>query len=242
MLSPPSRMWSPTATRSSARLPRPSSTTAMREKSVVPPPMSQTRTVSPGLELLAPAVAGLRQPGVEGGLRLLEQGHLVQARLLGGRHGQLARHRVEGGGHRQVDLLLLEGIVGVGVVPGGAQVLEVERGGLHRRDALAGAVLLARRRLGGGLQVGAPPGQDGGVPVDAGVAQPGLGRGDQPVGQLGAALAGQGADGEGRPVDPGQARAPRAAPRARWAAAGRRAGWPAPPPRPGSPPGGRRRS
>ena len=40
MLSPPSRMWSPTATRFSAKSPF-SSETAIRLKSVVPPPTSK---------------------------------------------------------------------------------------------------------------------------------------------------------------------------------------------------------
>ncbi len=48
MLSPPNRMWSPTATRFSAKSPF-SSETVIRLKSVVPPPTSQTRTKSPTL-------------------------------------------------------------------------------------------------------------------------------------------------------------------------------------------------
>ena len=47
MLSPPSRMCSPTLTRSSSRTPS-TSVTAIRLKSAVPPPTSQTRTISPG--------------------------------------------------------------------------------------------------------------------------------------------------------------------------------------------------
>ena len=47
MLSPPSRMWSPTATRASSSDP-PRSTAAIAEKSVVPPPTSTTRMTSPG--------------------------------------------------------------------------------------------------------------------------------------------------------------------------------------------------
>ena len=48
MLSPPSRMWSPTATRVSSSEPSFSSA-AMAEKSVVPPPTSTTRMTSPTL-------------------------------------------------------------------------------------------------------------------------------------------------------------------------------------------------
>jgi len=51
MLSPPSRMWSPTATRVSSRLPSRSST-AISEKSLVPPPTSITRITSPGFTAL----------------------------------------------------------------------------------------------------------------------------------------------------------------------------------------------
>ena len=57
MLSPPSRMCSPTATRCSSRLPSRSST-AMSEKSLVPPPTSTTRMMSPA----APACARRRRP------------------------------------------------------------------------------------------------------------------------------------------------------------------------------------
>ena len=51
MLSPPRRMCSPTARRDRARSP-PSSVTAIRVKSVVPPPTSQTRMMSPTLTFL----------------------------------------------------------------------------------------------------------------------------------------------------------------------------------------------
>ena len=48
MLSPPSRMCSPTARRERIRSP-PSSATAIKVKSVVPPPTSHTRMMSPTL-------------------------------------------------------------------------------------------------------------------------------------------------------------------------------------------------
>ena len=51
MLSPPRRMCSPTARRESTRSPD-SSFTAIRVKSVVPPPTSQTRITSPALTRL----------------------------------------------------------------------------------------------------------------------------------------------------------------------------------------------
>ena len=60
MLSPPSRMWSPTATRSSARSPS-SSPTAISVKSVVPPPTSHDQDDVADLDLLAPVVAAARR-------------------------------------------------------------------------------------------------------------------------------------------------------------------------------------
>ena len=82
MLSPPSRMWSPTATRWSSRfavaLARPRSARSRwcrrRRRS--------TSTTSPGADLLAPVVAARWRvdPGVERGLRLLEQRDACRAR------------------------------------------------------------------------------------------------------------------------------------------------------------------
>ena len=72
MLSPPSRMWSPTAMRSRTSSPA-SSPTAISEKSVVPPPTSQTRTTSPTCTCSRQRAARRRQPGVERRLRLLEE-------------------------------------------------------------------------------------------------------------------------------------------------------------------------
>jgi len=48
-----------------------------------------------GRELAPPAIAARREIGVERRLRLLEQGHAVEAGLARGDHGQLARDRVE---------------------------------------------------------------------------------------------------------------------------------------------------
>src|SRR4029077_5929507 len=103
---PPSRMWSPTALRSRTRLPC-SSPTATSVRSVVPPPTSQTRMTSPtptcapptvpdenaapAPPLGAPPAAQGREPGVERRLRLLDQVHARQARLLGGFDRQVAR-------------------------------------------------------------------------------------------------------------------------------------------------------
>ena len=72
MLSPPSIRWSPTATR---RNPGPVgvSTTVIRLKSVVPPPMSQTRISSPARTSFCQPSVMRQDPAVEGGLRLLQQ-------------------------------------------------------------------------------------------------------------------------------------------------------------------------
>ena len=79
-MSPPSRMCSPTATRSSASSPL-ASVTAISVKSVVPPPISTTRIRSPELHALAPVGMPL-DPGVEGRLRLFEQRDVAVAGLL----------------------------------------------------------------------------------------------------------------------------------------------------------------
>ena len=153
--------------------------TAIRVKSVVPPPISTTRMRSPTLDALAPVGVAL-DPGVEGGLRLFEQGDVLIAGLLGGFEGQLARHGVEGGGHGDQHLLLGEGRVRHFGVPGLAQVLQVAAAGLHRRDLLDA--------------FGGAEGQQGSGAVDAGMREPGFGGGDQAAGILDAALLGQAAD------------------------------------------------
>ena len=92
MLSPPSRMCSPTARRVRARSP-PWSVTAIRVKSVVPPPTSQTRRRSPTLTRFRQLVALRGEPGVEGGLGLLQEGDVLQPGGPGGLDGQLAGRR-----------------------------------------------------------------------------------------------------------------------------------------------------
>ena len=75
-------------------------------------------------------------PGVEGRLRLFEQRDVAVAGLLGGFLRELARHRVEGGGHGDQHLLLGERRIRHLGVPGVAQVLQILRGGFHRREFL----------------------------------------------------------------------------------------------------------
>ena len=82
MLSPPSRMWSPTATRCSSRSPSRSST-AISEKSLVPPPTSTTRMTSPACTCLRQPPPLRLDPAVERRLRLLEQRRRRQSRRPG---------------------------------------------------------------------------------------------------------------------------------------------------------------
>ena len=57
-----------------------------------------------GRDGIAPLPASLRCPGVEGGLRFLQQHDLAQTGGLGRLRGQAARYFVEGCGNRQHDL------------------------------------------------------------------------------------------------------------------------------------------
>ena len=80
------------------------SVTAIRLKSAVPPPTSQTSTMSPGLTWSRQPRPACGGPGVERRLRLFEQDDLPQAGGLGGFGGQVPGHLVEGGGDGQDDL------------------------------------------------------------------------------------------------------------------------------------------
>ena len=112
---------------------------------------------------------GPMTPGevVEGRLGLLQQREPGQPRLVGGPQRQLPGRLVEGGGHRQDDLLLLQRVIREAGVPGSPQVAEVEGRGGHRREA--------RNALGG------TPGEDGGGAVHPRVREPALGGGDEPA-------------------------------------------------------------
>ncbi len=124
-----------------------------------------------GGELFAVA----EQPVVEGGLRLLQQAQARQAGEAGRLQGERARALVEGGGHREHEVLVFERGLGVPPSPRRAHVGEVARARDHRRNL---AHVLGRA-----------PGQDGGAAVDAGVRQPALGAGHRAPGHLGAELA-----------------------------------------------------
>ena len=83
---------------------RPLSVTAIRVKSVVPPPISTTRIRSPTLDALAPVGMPL-DPGIEGRLRLFEQRDVLVSGLFRRFERQLARDGVEGRGHGDQHLL-----------------------------------------------------------------------------------------------------------------------------------------
>jgi hypothetical protein len=77
--------------------------------------------ISPGCTCLRQLPA-LSDPAVQRRLRLLEQDHVFAACRLGRFGTQLACRRIEGSGDGDDDFLLHEGRLGVGVVPGGAQM------------------------------------------------------------------------------------------------------------------------
>ena len=131
-------------------------------------------------------VAVAEEPVLEGGLRLLHQRQRRQPGQPRGLQRQCARRLVEGRGHGEHDGLLVERGFGMGVVPGGADMGEVGRAGLDRRD-LGDAVVRA-------------PGEDGRQTVGAGVREPALGAADEAAGHLRPHLAGVVAD-EGRLVE-----------------------------------------
>ena len=201
MLSPPSRMWSPTATRSSSRSPVALEHGDQREVGGAAADVDDQDDVADRTCLRQRAAAGL-EPAVERRLRLFEQRQRAVAGGLGGLDRQLARGRVERRRDRHHHVLLGERRLGVRVVPGAAQVLEVAHRGLERRHA---------RHLGRRVVR-----QDRGAAVDARVAEPALRARHQPDRRRRAAAARQLADARrGR-------RPPRAAP-ARRAPARRRA-------------------
>jgi hypothetical protein len=106
-------------------------------------------------------------PRVERRLRLLEQHHRGQAGLLRGQRRQLAGRLVERRRAGDDDVLLDEARARPErVVPGVADMAEDRRLGRDRRQP---------------RPVLAAPRQDRGLAVDAGVAQPRLGRGDHPL-------------------------------------------------------------
>ena len=180
MLSPPSRMCSPTASRDRARSP-PSSVTAIRVKSVVPPPTSQTRRMSPTLTFFRHWSPCAAEPGVEGGLRLLEERDLLRAPPCArGLDGQLAGHGVERGGDGQEDVLVLEPV-------GGG--LAGDPRGSRRRAGARDRPPRPRPARPCATSSAAVQGRIGARRSTPGVREPALGRADQPARDLGPVLA-----------------------------------------------------
>ncbi len=141
-----------------------------------------------------PASLVLVDPGVERRLRLFEQDRVRQPGALGRGDAELARHLVERRRHRQDDLLLFQGRAGEALLPRLADVLQVARRRLDRRQL--------------GDVVGRRPGQDRRLAVDAAVTEPRLRRGHQPTRHAGALGAGELADGVGAVRIPGQGERP----------------------------------
>ena len=125
-----------------------------------------------GLHLLAPAFATSIEPGVKRGLRLFEEGELIETRCPGRLHGQFACNGIERCRHRKHDILLLEpvrgDVLGHDVVPRLGEVLQIAGAGIKRGD-LAGIVR-------------GVPGKDWGLAVDSRMAEPRLRGGDEPGG------------------------------------------------------------
>ncbi len=152
------------------------------------------------LDLLAPSVALGGQPGVERGLRLLEQRDVLRAPPCAAASMVSSRATAsnEAGTVRKTSWFSSRSaavLPAIRCVPGVAQVLEVGRRGGDRRDP--------------GHVLGRRPGQDGGAAVDAGVREPALGRAHQPARHLGPVVAGEDADHAVRRRLPGQVERPR---------------------------------
>jgi hypothetical protein len=129
------------------------------------------------LDLLAPLAAAGLDPAVQRGLGFFEQRQPGKARGLAGLGRQLARGGVERCRDGDGDVLLGKRGLGVGLLPGAAQMLEIAGGSGQRRDA---ADFLGR--IGG---------ENAGAAIDAGVAEPALGAADQTDGRGRAAAAGE---------------------------------------------------
>ena len=97
MLSPPSRMWSPTATRLSAQFAVALRNGDQGEVGSAAADIHHQNQIAHA-DTLAPVGMPLH-PGVKRGLRLFEQGNILEAGLFGRFERQFARHRVEGGRH-----------------------------------------------------------------------------------------------------------------------------------------------
>src|SRR5688572_7052939 len=115
----------------------------------------------PGLELLTPAVALRVDPGIERGLRLLDQHDPRKSGALRRGHGQLTGNLVERGRNRDHDVLFFQRVLRPAMVPRGANVSQIASADFRWRKL---------------FYVGsAMPREQAGCSVHAGVAEPGLG-------------------------------------------------------------------
>ena len=148
-------------------------------------------------DVLPPAVAVGGEPGVERGLRLLDQRDLPEAGLGRGLARQLPRDCIERRRDGQEDVLVLQAIgghlAGDPGIPRIAEVLQVGRRGGDRRDP--GNVVCRR------------PGEDCGTPIHPGMREPALGRTDQTPRHLGPVLTSEDANDAVRRRFPGQVQA-----------------------------------
>ncbi len=130
---------------------------------------------------VAPLPVGLRGPGVEGRLRLLQQRDAAQSSGFGGLGRQVSRDLVERGGHRHHDLPVADvprpALSLRGVEEGAPEVLQVEARAIERRELLFRALGLPRKRALLG--------------IDVRVGQPGFCRRHQAIGHEGAVVPGE---------------------------------------------------
>ena len=173
MLSPPSSRWSPTAMRV-RRGPLSRSSTAISVRSVVPPPTSTTSASRTPASAVGERVAVAIEPVVERRLRLFEQAHAAAGPRARAASSVSARAASSNdAGTVSTTSCGCERVLGMRGVPG----------------ARACARGSSRWRPPGesfGTSSGAPHGRIGALAIDAGVAQPALGAGDQPARHLAA--------------------------------------------------------
>ena len=149
---------------------------------------------------VAPLPVGLRGPGVEGRLRLLEQRNATQSSGFGGLGRQVSRDLVERGGHCHHDLPIADVPLAAlslrDVEEGAPEMLQVEPRAIERRELLFRAFGLPRERA---L-----------LRIDVRVGQPGFGRRHQAIGHECAVVASELPDDPRLPaVVPGQPERPR---------------------------------
>ena len=198
MLSPPRRMCSPTASGRGRARPASSRDGDQGEVGGAAADVADEDHGRPTLTCLRQPSPLLLEPRVEGGLRLLEQGHVLEPGRGRRLRGQLARRGVERRRDGQQDFLRFQAqariVLRDRIVPRIAQVLEHAR--LRREGREPRHV---RRRF---------PGQDRRRAIHLPMPEPGLGRGHHPPRHLPSPLARELADGEAASGGPRQIETP----------------------------------